>query len=472
MFTYRTLLVGLALVAGGACDGVEKDPMGESEVSAEVSTPSFAFSALQLSGSQVARSATLVSTLTDKLSLEAWIRPDAGGPALQAIAFNGNGSSNGYGLYLNSGALSVVVPGAGTVTCSTCRPGLGVWTHVAVVVNNGMWQFYVNGTLMSFSTTNLSVRRPTGGLSIGATMTGADGFKGAIDEVRLWNTVLAGPTIDSQMNVALLGNETGLAAYYRFDEGAGSSSVDATLFGHTLTLAGSPIWISSGAAITTGIARYALQMSGDAALSASAVATTATDNLTLEAWVRWDGGTAAQAVIYNGDTSSNGYGLYLDNGTPRVFVGGAGWVTCTTCKLTAGRFTHLAAVRAAGSWQIYQDGSAGSVDTIGPAPVTPSGVLSLASNSLGGEGLIGAIDDVRIWNVARSPQQIAQNATVSLTGYETGLVQYFRIDEGNGTAVHDVQGTMITPLNVIVSAGSPVWVTSGAGLATAQLSGR
>ena len=129
-------------------------------------------------------------------------------------------------------------------------------------------------------------------------------------------------------------------------------------------------------------------------------------------------------------------------------------------------------MRAAGSWQIYQGGDAGTVDASGLVPAAPSGVLSLASSSAGGDRLIGAIDEVRIWTVARTPQQLADRATVSLSGYETGLVDYYRIDEGNGQVLHNVAGTMITQLPVISSAAGPLWVTSGAGLATAQLSGR
>jgi uncharacterized BrkB/YihY/UPF0761 family membrane protein len=43
------------------------------------------------------------------------------------------------------------------------------------------------------------------------------------------------------------------------------------------------------------------------------VVTTASNNVTLEAWVRWDGGPSGQIVAYNGDTSTRGYGLYLAN---------------------------------------------------------------------------------------------------------------------------------------------------------------
>jgi hypothetical protein len=86
--------------------------------------------------------------------------------------------------------------------------------------------------------------------------------------------------------------------------------------------------------------------------------------------------------------------------------------------------------------------------------------------------LIGATDDVRIWTVTRSATEIAQNDSVSLTGFEPGLVAYYQVDAERGTSLMNVRGTMISSLPLSVVSGAPVWITSGALLATAQLSGR
>lgn len=90
------------------------------------------------------------------------------------------------------------------------------------------------------------------------------------------------------------------------------------------------------------------------------------------------------------------------------------------------------------------------------------GKLSIASSPAGTEGLIGAIDEVRVWTVARTEAEIAANYTVSLTGAESGLAAYYRLDEGSGTVAYDVSGAL--PITLY---GSPVWITSGALLATA-----
>ena len=50
----------------------------------------------------------------------------------------------------------------------------------------------------------------------------------------------------------------------------------------------------------------------------------------------------------------------------------------------------------------------------------------------------GAIDDVRLWNVVRSQNDIKQNMSNELTGSESGLIGYWKFDEQPGsTVIHD-----------------------------------
>lgn len=63
---------------------------------------------------------------------------------------------------------------------------------------------------------------------------------------------------------------------------------------------------------------------------------------------------------------------------------------------------------------------------------------SLAS----GNYFAGRIDEFRVWNVARSPAEIAANYTGTLSGNEPGLLHYWRLDEGSGSTVVDSAGTL------------------------------
>ena len=60
-------------------------------------------------------------------------------------------------------------------------------------------------------------------------------LNGKIDEIRIWNIVRTESEIRQNMNRHLNGNEPGLVAYYRMDEGKGRSS---RMFGGRVVIAG------------------------------------------------------------------------------------------------------------------------------------------------------------------------------------------------------------------------------------------
>jgi hypothetical protein len=67
-------------------------------------------------------------------------------------------------------------------------------------------------------------------LSIGTTpqFAGPTGWQGKIDELRVWSVFRTAQEIQANMRVMLKGNEPGLVAYYKFDEGTGTTMADAT----------------------------------------------------------------------------------------------------------------------------------------------------------------------------------------------------------------------------------------------------
>lgn len=52
----------------------------------------------------------------------------------------------------------------------------------------------------------------------------------------------------------------------------------------------------------------------------------------------------------------------------------------------------------------------------------------------------GTIDDVRLWNMVRSPDDIQQEMNHRLCGGETGLIGFWPMDEGNGEMANDHSG--------------------------------
>ena len=110
---------------------------------------------------------------------------------------------------------------------------------------------------------------------------------------------------------------------------------------------------------------------------------------------------------------------------------------------TDGMWHHIACVRTgsgAGQGTIYIDG----VDQTNPAVNTPGTNAVTTADLSFGLGLTtfflnGAMDEVRIWNVARSQTQINNFKDVQLAGNETGLIGYWKFNEGSGQNVLDSQ---------------------------------
>ena len=214
------------------------------------------------------------------------------------------------------------------------------------------------------------------------------------------------------------------------------------------------------------MARKALKFSGSASARTDSVVTSATDNVALECWVKADRNTGTQIILYNGNTGSSGYGLYLQNTKIGILNGGVTYVT-SNAVLDVGKWHHLAATREGGTWKLYVDGAATSVANASAAPNAPNGATAVGSNNGGGENFAGTIDEARVWNVARTAMQINDNAKMNLPATTAGLVAYWRLDDGSGTEARNA----ISSGKSLKLTGAPVpsWVDSEAGVAQLAL---
>ncbi|NNK59639.1 MAG: hypothetical protein HKP00_03400, partial [Flavobacteriaceae bacterium] len=116
-------------------------------------------------------------------------------------------------------------------------PGLIIadtWYHCAVTYDGltGEMNLYKDGVLVSTDPT------PTPGFVLEGSYIGAFGnpsdqlvavMSGDIDDARIWNYARTQSEIQADMNSCLSGNETGLEAFYHFEDGTGSTTLtDAT----------------------------------------------------------------------------------------------------------------------------------------------------------------------------------------------------------------------------------------------------
>jgi hypothetical protein len=207
---------------------------------------------------------------------------------------------------------------------------------------------------------------------------------------------------------------------------------------------------------------------------------------TLEAWVKvpyvnstFTGlvvGTRSEPPIPYG---ADQWGLYVDERAwpraiiPRVIIGPT--VVFYACcfgdqtfdvdfgpsALRSNRWQHYAGTYSGGEFSSYLNG-----ELIYRASRNMD-IRSVTHVLLGmkEEPFLGLIDEVRVWNTARTQAQIQANMNRTLTGNEPGLVGYWRLDDGSGQAIQDSSlrgndgrlGSTAAP-----ESNDPTWVVSDA----------
>lgn len=107
-------------------------------------------------------------------------------------------------------------------------------------------------------------------------------------------------------------------------------------------------------------------------------------------------------------------------------------------KFAKGQWYHLAATYDGSVISAYVNGiRIGSEDVSGAMHIDGSDLFIGKGDPewSSGEYFDGALDEIRLWNVARSPEQIRSNMNTPLTGKEPGLVLYMNFDDGTAKDV-------------------------------------
>ena len=141
----------------------------------------------------------------------------------------------------------------------------------------------------------------------------------------------------------------------------------------------------------------------------------------------------------------------------------------STSTVFDGSWHHVAWVDDNGSTSLYIDGQLdNTVSDYDPDTVTVTlNTTTIAGvNRSGTVGITnefaGRIDEVRIWNDARTESEIRDNMCRKLTGSESNLVAYYRFDASTGTSLSDLTGNSNT--GTLQNMEDSDWVTSAAAI--------
>jgi hypothetical protein len=177
-----------------------------------------------------------------------------------------------------------------------------------------------------------------------------------------------------------------------------------------------------------------------------------TSNYTLEAWIFPESFSWLSGIISKYHTNgSNGYTLRLNQDPPYTGLGFDELETSNSI-LDANQWYHIAAVKSSNGRRLYINGL--EVNLYGNALSVNSNndPIRIASD-FGGRFFQGRIDEVRIWNIARSEDEINSYMEGPLSGNENGLVAYYNFNEGIDNILNDLTGNEHSGVLV----GNPLW---------------
>jgi hypothetical protein len=187
-------------------------------------------------------------------TIEAWVKPEAFNHKAFPTIYSQGSWRTSLGFNATSGSFDSWVNNTGQIN-STFVPPLNGWTHVALVHDGTQRRFIVDG-VEAGSFASAAMTSDGNPVYIGAAGSSAPDsrsfFQGTIDEMRVWRRALSAAEIGSSRHFTLLGTESGLAAYWPFEEGGGTVMVD--LAGQSTATLGStadsaPEWVASDAPV-------------------------------------------------------------------------------------------------------------------------------------------------------------------------------------------------------------------------------
>lgn len=215
--------------------------------------------ALRFDGSNHVKS-PIPTNYSGGISMEAWIKLDVPTATMQTIIGAGNSSLDGWGV----GVVGLVTPGLrirynATIFNPNVTIPIGEWIHVALInAVNDQYELYVNGVATTGFTGTVP-NPPTSGFWVANdSIANTTNFQGRIDEVRFWDTALSQTNVRDNMCKKLIGNETNLKAYFRFDENVGNITENKAYgVNSDGVLVNAPVWDVSQAALgDISVSRY------------------------------------------------------------------------------------------------------------------------------------------------------------------------------------------------------------------------
>ncbi len=417
------------------------------------------------------------NTDDESFTIETWFQYAGSGNYSAIFTRHSRPSNTNYGYFMEASGNTVRI-GYGSnpendewnFVYGTTNVKDGNWHHLVYVYNkdvsdNGSITLYIDG--VAEASANITGAINTSQASIDFRMMSSETWgsytAGKLDEFRIWNDVRTVDEIRANMHRELIGEEENLIAYFKMSDITGTTledNDDAGTYDGNIT--NGAVQASSGCFAGPG---NALNFDGSNKVTLPPVLYTANFNggnaITIEYWFK---GSEIQSAVRFQNTSNHyivaGWGdppqfiISSDGATDGVLIG---------AEAEDENWHHIACVWEANTingFRTYLDGVLRDQKVGTSAAALPS--IESGGSWLGSyneqEYMTGQLDEVRIWNTARTIDDLRQNMHRTLEGTEANLVAYYRMDQQDGTTAYDLSGSGYNG----TLTGDPTWIASTA----------
>ncbi|MBV9073275.1 MAG: Ig-like domain-containing protein [Acidobacteria bacterium] len=332
-----------------------------------------------------------------------------------------SGLATGTGVGTSSiQAASGSITGSTTLTVTPAvLVSISVTPANSSIVNGASLQFTANGTYTDGSSQNLTSSVVWTSSANNIVSISSSGLATAL---ALGSTTIqaAAGSISGSTGLTVSATISGLVGRWAFDDGAGTTAVDSSGNGHSITLVNGVTWTAGEAGDAITAASASKQYAKTPALNLST-----TKAVTVTLWAKRIYSTAGGTTLFENSTNFNnsttGFGFFPDDSSCNGLMvgerGDAGYNINCYAQPSSGVWHHFAAVfdksQPAGSEvTLYTDGvlqtpsqhylSAENTNAFG------SNVLYLFSRGGSSEFNSGSIDDLQIFNRALSAGEVQQ----------------------------------------------------------------
>ena len=196
-------------------------------------------------------------------------------------------------------------------------------------------------------------------------------------------------------------------------------------------------------------------------------------NYTVEFWFRTEDPEAGLYAVVDQNLGAGGHDrhLFLTGGNLKVRTWNTEIIQTEGLNLADGQWHHVAHTlgRKAKGQQLFVDGKLAAQGSKTSSNFNWQKHINVGfSNDAGSQHLVGEIDELRIWRVVRSEEEINATMNKPLTGDESRLLAYYTFDETDGNVLPDALGKHD---GALVGMNNRSWTLSNAPLGQAPLEG-